>query len=280
MKKFTQKKIDKKNSQRIKTQVLTTGLLICCCIVLTLIITINVFDSSIYKVESRVKEIKKEKSKDKTENGYRTIAWLRVQGTNIDTPIISYDSATALTNIDKENYLWNRINEEEFANQVAISGHNILNLSANPKIGLEYFSRFDDLMAFVHEGFIEENKYIQYTIDGEDYIYKIFGVFFDYDYNLPVKHSGDYTTEENEQYLKQIEKLSIYDFDVDVNSSDSIITLTTCTRMFGTRSKKQFVVVGRLLRENETMDNYEVTPNDKYTEIEELMKGAEDNAQV
>ena len=79
-------------------------------------------------------------------------------------------------------------------------------------------------MSFVYESFIEENKYIQYTIDGEDYVYKIFGVFFDYDYNLPLRKQEDNTPEKTQEYLEQIEALNIYDFDIDVNKNDSLIT--------------------------------------------------------
>ena len=280
MTKKTRKKLSKKHSQRIKTLVLATGLLICCCIVINLLFTINILKKPIYKLDSRVKEVEKEKKKDKKDLGYETIAWLKVQGTNIDTPIIGYEAATALENVDKENYLWNGINEEKFFNQVAISGHNILNLSAKPLIGKEYFTRFDDLMAFAYDDFVEENKYIQYTVDGEDYIYKIFGVFFEKDYNLDLKHEGNYTDEEMKKYLEQIEELNIYDFDVEVDESDDIITLTTCTRIYGKLNKKQFVVVGRKLREKEKMYNYEVTPNENYKEIEEKLKGDESNAKA
>ena len=110
--KSTKKKLKKKQSQRIKTVVLVTGLLICCCIVFSLLFAINGNGKTTFVLESRIKEIKKEKKQDKTENGYETIAWLRVQGTNIDAPIISYDNITALDNVDKADYVWNNINAE------------------------------------------------------------------------------------------------------------------------------------------------------------------------
>lgn len=275
--KSTKKKLKEKQSQRIKTVVLVTGLLICCCIVFSLLFAINGNGKTTFVLESRIKEIKKEKKQDKTENGYETIAWLRVQGTNIDAPIISYDNITALDNVDKADYVWNNINEEKLYNQVAISGHNILNLSAQPLIGRDYFSRFDDLMAFVYEDFVSENKYIQYTVDGEDYIYKVFAVFFDYNYNLDLRHNGDYTEEEMNEYLKYVNNLNVYDFDVEVDSTDKIITLTTCTRMFGQYEKKQIAVVARQLRKDEKMNNYESKANEKYDEIKKIVEGDGNN---
>ena len=273
-------KLTKKQSQRIKTLVLTTGLLICCCIVFTLIFALNIFGTSIYKVDSRVRNIAKEQKNEKDNTGYETIGWLKVQGTKIDAPIIGYEYVTDLAHVEKDDYLWNNNNKEKLFNQVVISGHNIMNLSNTPKIGEKYFSRFDDLMAFVYEDFINDNKYIQYTVNEKDHVYKIFGVFFEKDYKLDLNHKENYTKEETKDYIKQINESSIYDFDVEVDENDSLITLTTCTRIFGKNNQKQFVVVGRLLRENEKMDNYKVTANDKYKEIKKLMEGDDDNAQA
>lgn len=277
MVKLTKKKLRKKQSQRIKTIVLVTGLLICCCIVFTLLFMINNGDKSKFKVENRVSAIKKEKKNDDEKSDYETIAWLRVQGTTIDTPVIGYTTVMALDEVDKSDFAWNNINKEKLYNQVVISGHNILNLSAKPMIGKEYFSRFDDLMAFVYEDFVAENKYIQYTVDGQNYIYKIFGVYFDYSYNMDLRHEGNYTKDEMKQHLEYVNKLNVYDFDIDVDESDKIITLTTCTRMFGQFDKKQIAVVARQVRENEKMNNYESKANDKYKEIKKIVEGDDEN---
>ena len=262
-------KFSKKVNQRIKTIVLATGLLICCCIVITLLFTLN---KSAYRISSRIKEIKEEQKNDR--DGFKTIGWLKVQGTTIDSPIVGYESNSAFQMIDKEDFLWNTVKEEKMYNQVNISGHNILNLSKQPKIGMNYFSRFDDLMAFIYEDFAKENQYIQYTINGKDYLYKIFGVFFEKEYKLDIYHKGDYTKEEMKDYIKQMKETSFYDYDVDVDENDSVITLSTCTRFFeGTT--KQFVVVGRMVREEEKVKKYDVKANAKYKEIKEIMKGDE-----
>lgn len=274
------RKLNKKQNQRIKTLVLATGLLICCCLVFTLLFTITNTNGEIYKIDSRVDEIQEENKSEEDNTGYKTIGWLRVQGTNIDTPIVGYENMEAFNSIDKENFLWNNNYSEKLYNQVSISGHNILNLSSNPQSGLEYFSRFDDLMSFAYEEFAQENKYIQYTIDGKDYIYKIFGVFFEKEYNLELTYTKDFSKEKMDSYIKQVKESSIYNYAVEVDNTDSVITLATCTRMFGAENKKQFVVVGRLLRENEKMTNYEVNANEKYKEIKKIMKGDDQDEKV
>ncbi len=273
MKKKQIAKKNMKNNQRIKSLVLAAGLLICCCLVLMLLITLS--NNQVYKIDSRVSAVAKEKKKDKQDAGYETIAWLTVQGTNIDAPIVNYQKPTGLDSVDKSNYLWNNNPNEEFFNQVSISGHNLLNLSANPEIGLDYFSRFDDLMSFVYEEFAQDNQYIQYTIDGKDYIYKIFGVFFEKSYNLDLTSSDNYSKKELETYINKVKEASFYDYDIQVDANDSVITLTTCTRMFGTGDSRNLVVAGRLLRDNEKTNNYSVKANEKYEEIKKVMKGDE-----
>lgn len=273
MKKKQIAKKNMKNNQRIKSLVLAAGLLICCCLVLMLLITLS--NNQVYKIDSRVSAVEKEKKKDKQDAGYETIAWLTVQGTNIDAPIVNYQKPTGLDSVDKSNYLWNNNPNEEFLNQVSISGHNLLNLSANPEIGLDYFSRFDDLMSFVYEEFAQDNQYIQYTIDGKDYIYKIFGVFFEKSYNLDLTSSDNYSKKELETYINKVKEASFYDYDIQVDANDSVITLTTCTRMFGTGDSRNLVVAGRLLRDNEKTNNYSVKANEKYEEIKKVMKGDE-----
>lgn len=265
----------KKQNQRIKIFALAIGLLICCCILLFLLLYQHFWSKEIYKVDSRVKNITEEKKKDK--ENYQTIGWLRVQGTNIDTPIIGYERDDIEIPVEKENYLWNEINKEKIYNKVNIMGHNILNLSANPQSGLDYFVRFDDLMSFVYTDFVEDNKYIQYTVDGQDYIYKIFAVYFDRQYNLNLYHEGDYSKKELKEFIKKVKEESIYDFSVDVNENDRVISLITCTRMFGAESREELIVVGRMVHDNEKLSNYTVKENNNYKKIEAVMKGDEVN---
>lgn len=268
-----QVKLKFKKNQKVKFLTIGICLLICCGIILY-ILKIDKNDE-IYSLESRINAIEKEKKKD--QEGITTIGWLKVQGTTIDAPIVSYSNKDAFNEISKKNYLWNENKKEEHFNQVSIFGHNILNLSSNPEIGKEYFQRFDDLMAFVYIDFIKENKYIQYTINNEEYIYKIIGVFFQDKYKLDVYNEENFTEKELKNFIQFTKENTIYDFDVDVNEKDKFITLLTCSRFFGMDDKTQFIVVGRLVRNNEKLTNYEVKENEKYNKIIETIKGDEEN---
>lgn len=265
------KKRKLKLNQRTKTLALVTGLLICCCIVLVTLTAMWIVPKNIYKVEDRQKEIKKEQKKD--EEGIETVAWLRVQGTMIDTPIVAYEEGKDLSYLDKEDFLWTEAKTAEYKNQIKIMGHNILNLSATPEIGVNYFTKFEDLMAFTYEDFVKENKYIQYSIGDKEYVYKVFAVLYDKSYNLDLYNTDNYSTEEMADYIELVESKSLYDFDIDVDASDDIISLVTCSRLYGVDQKRQFVVVGRLLRDNEKMTNYSFETTEKYEEIQKLMKG-------
>ena len=52
-----------------------------------------------------------------------------------------------------------------------------------------------------------------------------------------------------------------HNFGVDVNSSDKLLTLSTCTRYYGNTDNQRFVVMARLLRPGEEMGPVSVTYN-------------------
>ena len=200
----------------------------------------SMFKKEIFTDKSRINNVIEEKKKD-NKKYYKTIGWLRVQGTNIDTPIINFyyepsddeeDSKYDDDYIDKENYLWNFNGKEKNFNKVNILGHNILNLSDHPDTGLNYFKRFDDLMSFVYYDFVEDNKYIEYTVGNKNYIYKVYSVEFVKDNDYDSEIYSNYNNKKMNKYIKESINNSLFKFDVDVKNTDKIISLITCTRLF------------------------------------------------
>lgn len=216
----------------------------------------NMMNKNYYTVHSRVKQIG-EKSTDDA----KVIGWIQVQGTNIDYPIINYDD------IHKVNYeyLWLASQYFEGENRKVIYGHNILNVSNTPLVNENGHTKFEPLMGFVYDDFAKKNLYINYTYNDEDYVYKIYAVSFQsIDDEIGQSYlNGDMT----DNYIKEAKEDSIYDYDVDVNSSDEIISLITCTRYFGLNGKTQFRVDARKLRENEKIEKYSVSTNQNYDEL-------------
>lgn len=278
---MAKKKLTKKQKRQLARLVLA-------CLAFILVISIpvglivfftNNADGATFKTVDRVKHIKKEKKKEKDAKGYATIGWLRVQGTNIDAPIIKYDSMEGMEEVNKDDFLWNEYPVEKIQKRVNIQGHNILNLSAKPEVGLDYFTRFENLMSFVYIDFAKENQYIQYTVDGKNYLYQIFAVYFDEVYNLDLYNPDEYSDEEVEAFIQRSLDKSLYKYDVEVNKDEKVISLITCTRMYG-NDKKQFLVVGKMIDSDSKTTNYKVKENSNYKEVKNLMKGVDENVEM
>ena len=234
----------------------------------------------IYKIEDRKAKFEAAK-KEFDDDNTTTVGWLRVQGTNIDYPIVSledYNDLATLSSITN-NYLINNNSKELLLNKVDILGHNIINLSSNPKINSPNFTKFEGLMAFIYPNFVKENKYIQYRVNGKDYLYKIYAVRIQDSYKgIETINLTNYTKEDTKKYLEKVKKDSIYKFDVDTRDDDNLISLITCTRFFGPDKEAAFVVDARMLREKEKVRNYSVKTTDNYEKIKKYMETGDEIA--
>lgn len=228
-----------------------------------------------YKIDDRVEQIKENKNKFDTS----IVGWLKVQGTNIDYPVVYNSDDFSVNSFLENDFLWTNEDNKNITNRVFIVGHNILNVSKNPIIGDENHSRFEQLMSYIYYDFVEDNKYIQYTINGKNYLYKIFSISFVKDNTLEYGMNS-YSKDELKLYIDQSLKDSYFKFDIDVDKNDNIITLVTCTRMFGNTSKYTFKIDARMVRDGEGTSNYEVTKKNNYNEILEIMEGDVENEEV
>lgn len=207
-----------------------------------------------YKFESRIAKVNEFKIADA-----KVIGWIQVQGTNIDYPVIDETESAYESGID---YIWRANTYREGNNREAIYGHNILNVSSKPLINATDHTRFEQLMGFVYSDFAKKNLYIQYTNHDNDEIYKIYAISFVYSYD---EQGYSFDTEKDTlSYIESAKEASIYDYDVDVDGSDKIISLLTCTRMFGTTGPTQFRIDARKLRKNEKIKKYSVEINENY----------------
>lgn len=234
----------------------------------------------IYQIEDRKEAFNKAKKEYDNDNT-KTVGWLRVQGTDIDTPIVSLEDYNDLATISSitNNYLINNNSNEYLYNKVDILGHNIINLSSNPRINSPNFTKFEGLMAFIYPNFVKDNKYIQYRVNGKDYLYKIYAVRIQDSYKgIETLALTNYTKKETKEYIDKVKKESIYKFNVDTRDDDNLISLITCTRFFGPDKEAAFVVDARMLRQKEKARNYTVKTTDNYKKIEKYMeKGDETN---
>lgn len=224
------------------------------------------FYLSFFRVDDKI-EVNFDSRLDKI-NEFETealkVGWIQVQGANIDLPVLDY--IAYLDSNTNYKYAWagNYFNDE--MNRRVISGHNVLNVSSNPVNDTSNLEDFEGLMTFVYHSFAKENLYIQYTDykTQEENLYKIYAVGF-YDYNDGILMGFD-NDESVDKYLKMVLENSIYDYSVDVNSSDELITLVTCTRFFGSNTKQQIFIDARKVREDEEITKYKVKKRDLFKE--------------
>ena len=260
--------VKKKGKKKQKVSSLILIVISIVVVIVLFVLLLFALRKPVYQIESRGRNI--EKSQRKDSDGIKTVGWLRVQGTNIDYPIvyapgISFDYLT-------DDFVWTEADYTTLNNIVYISGHNIKNLSNTPLIADKSHTRFEQLMSFVYPEFVEENQYIQYSIYGHDYLYKVYSVYFEDIVNLDLYNSGKYSSSELKKAVNNSLEKNIYDMNVDVNENDSFISLNTCTRLLG---NKQLVVNARLVRNNEKINLSKVKKSKEYSKVEDVLKGGD-----
>ena len=226
-------------------------------------------------LEDRVSDITQAQKNDTSEK--ETIGWIRVQGTNIDMPVVYFHNEDYKDD-PREKFAWNNTKDKHVRKKVDLLGHNILNLSSNPDINKDNYTRFESLMAFVYYDFAKENQYIEYTIDGKNYLYKIFAVRVLKSYDkIDSVNNFSFRKQDAINYLDTISEDNIYKYNVKVTSDDNFISLITCTRFYGSFTQAAMVVDARMVRKGEKITNYPVEKTDNYKKILKYMKGDEEN---
>ena len=264
---WKKKRISKKEKKQ--RQVILLVSLVALIILLFVIMLCEIFvtHKDFYEMESRVSNVAL--AQDSNNDNYQTAGWLKVQGTNLDLPVLTGIDNDIDFPVEMEKYVWNVGNKRGFQKKIDIMGHNIFNLSSSPKLTSDSFNRFEELMGFVYYDFAKDNKYFQITIDGKDYLYKIFSVDFIDAVDVDMFPSGDYTRDDIQYQLDLFKKNTIYDYDVDVNEDDSFASLITCTRFFGTEEY--------IDRSNEKIKDYDIKKTKNYAKVEKVLKGDDDN---
>ena len=255
-------------------------ILIVCLVILMLVLgtlmTLKIFkNNDFYKIESREANIEKSKKGDGAD--HETIGWVRVQGTNIDYPVYGLLSREFEYPVVSESYTWSLSEDSLFHDTMLVYGHNVMNLGPYPSLHDDSFIRMEELMGFVYYDFAKNNQYIQLSMNGENYLYKIFAVGFLTVNQLEKFPTGDFNEYTRNAYLKYIKDSSIYDYDVTVEEDDKILSVITCSRFFMDGTNYDFIVTGRLVEEGEAIEQYGVYRNKNYEKISEILKGAEDD---
>lgn len=253
--------------------VLIIVLIILACLLGVLLFKVLFSKEVFYEAKVREENIAKSKSIDTPD--HETIGWVRVQGTNIDYPLFGVLQREFDYPVVSDSYLWSLSYDSDYHDTMVVYGHNIMNLGPSPISHDDNFTRMEELMNYVYYDFVKDNKYIQLSMNGEEYLYKIFAVNFMTIEELDSYPKGGFDKDSKEKYFNEIMKESIYDFDVDVSVDDDILSIVTCSRFFGNGDNYDFIVTGRLVKKDEEIKNYSVRRNRNYERIDEILKGAD-----
>lgn len=177
------------------------------------------------------------------------VAWLQVPGTDINNVVMQGDDNYYYERKDEDgqddiygcyflDYECGMGEREHFSQNTVIYGHSDLTDNADGP-------RFSQLFRFAKLDFAQETPYLYLSTQHERFVFEIFSVFYtdtDFDY-IRVRMSD----EQKLDLARQAQALSLYDYEVDLTSTDQLLTLSTCSVKYGKQGDKRFVVMGRLL---------------------------------
>lgn len=159
------------------------------------------------------------------EKNNETVAWLKVNGTNIEYPIVQAK--------DNDYYMNHNFNKEyngggwifaDYKNKLNGTDKNIVVYGHNMRDG----SMFGTLKNILEENWNNnaENYIINFITENENAEYEVFSVYQieNEDYYIQT----DFTESEFEKYIKIVKERSIKDFGVEITKEDNILTLSTC----------------------------------------------------
>ena len=235
-------------------------------VTIVILIIVIVLLKPYYKIVDRTDKLKSFRYLE----GEKATGWLRVQGTDIDMAILNNKDFPNLSN-PTYDIGWSSSKSDLNYDRILIYSHNIKNVSSHPLIKNKNHIRFEQLMSFIYYDFAKENEYLEYTVKDKNELYKIYAVYLIETDNL-IEDNGNMKKSVKKEYIREAIDNSYFKYDIDVSSTDKLITLATCTRFYG-NSDYSFVVEARKIRNNELNKKYGVTKKKKYGKIEEIIEG-------
>jgi len=163
-----------------------------------------------------------EKLKDINKN---TVAWLKVNGTEIEYAVVQSSNNNYYLNHNFENK-YNKAGWvfADYKNKFDETDKNIVIYGHNRKDG----SMFGTLKNVLQEEWYnnEENNILTLITEKGEHKYRVFSIYEikNEDYYIDT----EFTDDEFENFIETLKKRSIKDFNAEISSEDSILTLSTC----------------------------------------------------
>ncbi len=203
----------------------------------------NIFHDIDQKEDIHEQKINKLKELHKSYEN--VVAWLEIEGTDINYPVVE--------TTDNDYYLnHNYKNEKSSAGAIYFDKDVKINESDNLQIyghRNKYGLMFEPLIKYAKKDFYEEHKTINLTTLEEDATYEILAIFYSrvyYSNETNVFRYYYFVNAESEEayndFVSNAKKASKFDTGVDAKYGDKLITLSTCEY---SRENGRFVVVAK-----------------------------------
>lgn len=196
--------------------------------------------------------------------------WIRVPNTGIDLPVYQYtDNELYLKHDSFGKYSKFGVTFADADSLEDLGSRNTVLYSHNFDDGLF----FCDLHKYMDIDFYKQNPVIYFSSREHDYKFKVIGCFVS---NGDTSGDNDYlfyyiATEMSDEcvldFVDEVEQRSFIKTGVDVQGTDKLLTLSTCTYYFdrnGSLENARLAVVARLVRdgESESVDTSKAVKND------------------
>lgn len=170
------------------------------------------------------------------------IGWINIENTTIDYPIVKgYNNKFYLSRDFNKQYLKTGSIFMDYRNEgfkdknVVIYGHNMKDKSMFGSL-----DKFKDLY------YLRKNKYISITSkEGESFIYEIFGIYVTSEDDAECISINFNKEEDFCKYIESILNKSIYNLNMNIKSTDKILTLATCSYEF---SNARLIIHAKLIK--------------------------------
>lgn len=169
------------------------------------------------------------------------VSWITVDGTNINYPVVqSEDNDYYLSHDIEKNIKSSGWVFMDYRNSIDMSddntifyGHNLANKTS--------FGSLENV--FKREWFETSNHYIEVLSEKDRHLYEIFSI---YTINPETYYlQNNFNNKDNYiEFINTIKSRSIYNFNINVDNKDKIITLSTCTN----DNKNRNVVHAKLIK--------------------------------
>ena len=187
-----------------------------------------------------------------------TIGWIQIPNTNVDYPVVYkagvenyayYESLGYDKQYSKDGVIWAdyECTFPELSQNTTLYGHNWYNIYT-PRTLENMQSNdlmFSLVMSYHYTDFAQQNPFIYFSTTEQDYVFQVFAAFYtdlSFGYNF-----ANMTQEQTQQVIAEAKAKSRQNYNVSVTSEDKILTLSTCTRMYGNTNNQRFVVMAKLV---------------------------------